>query len=525
MKSLGISPEQLETAIQTENRHIRKLETAHGKMALLAEDLHEILITEVDTARRKLTSTGYDFLFRHHLGRSMNPEVDFLYTTTRKQLNKALKFLEARGLHPSLAGQWSELPYTLQLERLEQPEHTDRPILARGETGTATESALESPSKNVEATQDYASHADGKKGSLQPERNIKVPEKRKHPKTKKVPLRIKDEHHSGSSLETLPPPRDTTISTDRFKIVDPLNVLSQDQLFRYKDGTSNIEAGNGLVNLSASVEGSNSVEESDTIVITVENNKNSAAPVQPKRTYTGTARPTMHTSSLKINQGMYGPFGSTKTVYQDPATSMSLERQRLESMKHTRKATSHGFSQSANIDSRTKGKQTPTQSEKTNPLPITSPLSAAKKWDDLPQSSIITMSTERSKSKLETPDRTSLSAGMPTGSGSSTRSRKIIQKPTRYREDQPPSTPTTPQREYNEAGKLVAALGQAGEEQRTGAGSMVLKATTTVRGRPDGLKSRGRITRHGSVSKDRCQFRGQNKPSRTPEECKFGGIL
>jgi hypothetical protein len=42
---------------------------------------------------------------------------------------------------------------------------------------------------------------------------------------------------------------------------------------------------------------------------------------------------------------------------------------------------------------------------------------------------------------------------------------------------------------------------QEGEEQRIGAGSMVSKATTTVRGRPNGLKSRGRITRHSSVSK------------------------
>lgn len=475
---LGISWEDWQETIAWDTQRHNVSEREETKIQSMQEDIHRVLLDGGNIT--KLTDSVYNHIFDKHLGTIVRAEKMQFNICTKKQLETALAFLVQQGLSRSLAGRWDELSSGNTYKYRSTEEQVPRtrggeqtPTIEISKAVEQLELATVRPAINQKVQSPIVlasspSQVGQERGRSPVRRRYITSDEENPPSFSRVAPRtvaprdilISQSQHSTPKrirypyrpLAMAPSAGDDTIMQDAPSL--PLH----DQTVKHPGSSLLFNCGNGGVPHRPTTnepKPSRPSEQPD------DHSESSTILVQPKRAYTGTARPTAKLASsgnVPFAPLAHAPLaqatpqgGGEMTAQVDFSTgdpSEAMERLKRESLKHSAKPkpkperpVDNKGQSGAQMDSIV------TKRKNVKNLSVSTSNSSGKQPVEGPRRASTATSTGRSRSGTAgTPEQGGQGSPItPMRSGSSPRTARARQLPARFR-DSVVETPTAASR-------------------------------------------------------------------------------
>ncbi|MCJ1437853.1 hypothetical protein MMC27_007240 [Xylographa pallens] len=453
--ALGLSAEEWQETVAWDH-HRRKVESKEdSRIATMQDEVNSLLLDRDGMGFTSINSTTYQALLSHHLAAFTTGKMDFSTTSTRDLVN-AQNLLKSRRLPLSLVGQWMD-PYvgtpkvaeergsqiTLGLGEGQEHDIVDKMGQEHVRQDVAKPKVLNTFREELSAAKGRAPvrrkyvHLDDETPSSRP-KTIPTGQALKRTSSNIPILKLNNPSlHQPHQMG-----RSGSIITNNKPIVMQEVMQAPSKLDVVTSNTS--PAFNNLAR-STSLPVSTAILPTDTM----KDFDSTTIVVQPKRTWSGTAKPGR--STFFPNATLHTPVADSsihkmwKTASVNPGVSRqsseALERLRIESMKYSGKSLA-GFSEPAKVNDASTPIDVQNVVRVKNPkqlavrdpkVPSTAPKQRVRKASNTSsttKSSTVTAITPtaapKDRSTPATPDLPS--------SGSSTRSPMATRKPSRYRD-------------------------------------------------------------------------------------------
>ncbi|MCJ1395055.1 hypothetical protein MMC18_007936 [Xylographa bjoerkii] len=450
--ALGLSTEQWQDTVAWDHHRLRMENKEETRIATMQDEVNSLLLNRDGMGFTSINSTTYEALLSHHLAAFMTGKMDFS-TTSKRDLVNAQNYLKSRGLPLSLVGQWMEpyvgIPIVVEKHRSqitagsgEGQEHATKDIGQESmPQDTVGLRAMNTSGEELVATKGRSPvrrkyvHLDDETPSARP-RAIPTGQAMKNISSNLPSLKLNNlTPHQPHQMRR---PGSITTNTKNTVMQEP----SKPDVF-----TSNTSLVAKDLAQPTNYPASTALPQSDT----VEDLSSMTIVVQPKRTWSGTAKPgrttffpnaTLHTpvTETSIHNMWKTPSGNPAVSKQ---SSEALERLRIESMKYSGRSVA-GLSEQAGVNNASASAGIQNIVKRNNPqqlavgasnAPSTAPKEKTRRVSTT--SSTTRSSTASTITPTPTPtprDRSTPATPDLPSSGSSTRSPMATRKPSRYRD-------------------------------------------------------------------------------------------
>ncbi|MCJ1404516.1 hypothetical protein MMC11_007742 [Xylographa trunciseda] len=459
MNALGLSTEHWQETVAWDNHRLKVERKEETRIVTMQDEVNSLLLDRDGRGSTSIDSTAYEALFSHHLAAFMTGKMDFS-TTDKGDLVNAHNYLKLRGLSPSLVGQWMEpcigIPTAAEKDSsqiiLEPRERQE------GANNEISQKSVRNDNVGLKATNksgEYLVTAKAPRGTKErsPVRRKYVHLDHETPSARPNAISIGQAMNTSLKLPSLKLNNPTPRQSDQTRrpgsiITNTKNVVTQNVMQESSNrdilapSISSVVknlAQPTLVSTSTIVSNSDPVEDLSSTTIVV----------QPKRTWSGTAKTGRKT--LFPDGTLQTPVGETPThnmwmtASGNPVVSKqsseALERLRIESMKYSGRS-ARGFQEQNEVNDASTPADVQNVARKKNPkelavgvsrVPNTAPHEKIRRASTTssttkgsPGATIASTTTPTDQSTPATPDLPS--------SGSSTRSPMATRKPLRYRD-------------------------------------------------------------------------------------------
>ncbi|MCJ1250477.1 hypothetical protein MMC30_007705 [Trapelia coarctata] len=498
---LGISPEEWQDTVRWDTQREQVSEREDTKIQGMQEEIHRLLLDGGPII--KVTTSMYNRIFDRHLGSTVRSDKWHFNVCTKKQLEAAHAFLVFRGLSRSLAGQWDELEsgnkYASRSVR-ETASRKEMSKMVEQLDGVTIQPAMNQKTKDPKANalstsspvhergrspirRRYITQSQETSPSLsQYTRNILAPGGLPVPQSQ--PSSPRNTPSSHRPLAMAPCAGGDTIMEDVSSLPLPKQTaepLGPSSLFKGSNAIVPRQPTANEPKSSLPTEQDEDYSDGSTIL------------VQPKRGYTGTARPTVKAaphppgnSSCNSNAKSIIQGTGEMAARADSSTgdlSEVMERLRRNSLKHTGKAKPKPEEPIENgvQSSSQKAPKGSASLKNVKKLSVsTSLLIAPKASEDGRRATPGNLRSRSTTIAAGTPDQGGQGSPItPVKSGSSTRSSRATQLPARYRDDlvETPTVTSRP-RKSSQSKELAGTAKAAKAEVASRKGSKGNKAAT-----------------------------------------------
>ena len=446
LKFLGISDEQYNEMVEWDNLRNKVADRENSKLYSMQQDVHQRLLSTGEFRTGSITEASYKHLFNHHLGSIVKSDKQNFTICTNRDLMKAQAFLQAKGLTATLAGTWEEPIVGISSQGTDASDLKDN-----------TDEIIQGPGKGWRPERS----ATGSLSTRAAEERGRSPVKRKHfthheeiLANQACLLPTEQGQHSMPPNGTYTPAEQVPVQVIRFEVSLPnadgvkvMQNISKNPVQEMSHQSPTLSNGkHGSTPYSSIVPGHKvnaSTNEADNMMSTIT--------VEPKQKYQGTAKPRQPTQLQPVaannSPSEYIALqGVLKTSNESVALSRNtfdaLERQRLESLKHSARP-----GQKVGPRMEMEGRislpipQTQANGKNFRQLAIATPSSSGVKPVAVPSKpgtsslagTVLTATpASMSHGAQSSPITPTLTAS---GSGSSTRSQMATRMPARYAED------------------------------------------------------------------------------------------
>jgi len=453
---LGISPEEWQETVKWDTQREQVSEREDTKIQGMQEEIHRLLLDGGPII--KVTTSAYNRIFDRHLGTYMRTDKWHFHVCTKKQLEIAHAFLNFRGLSRSLAGRWDELEsgntYDYRSAR-EKASRAEMSKVVEKLDGVIIQPGVNQKAQDPKVSSLITSSPVHERGRSPIRRRYITQSQETSPSasqaTRKIPasqdLAVPQPQHY-TTKRTPNPYRPIVIAPGAGSdtiMQDISNLFLPDQTVEPSDASLPLTGSTVMVPCQLPA------NDPRPILSTEQENDhsdNSTILVQPKRGWTGTARPTVriaphpsgNDSLIPLAQGIIQGMGDM-TAQTDLSTgdpNGAMERLRRQSLKHTAKARPKPEAQTENGDqSCSQMGPNGIKPKNVKSFPVSTSLSKAKQAPQDPRRASTGSLTATSRfTTAATPEQSAQdSPDTPVKSGSSTRSSRATQLPARYRDD------------------------------------------------------------------------------------------